>query len=98
MARLADLLAQIITASEAADPPALKTHMLISRCTDPGSTAVSALRIDQYLLRPLGDGTGVDLRLVAEGMSGVGELGGSGSWNEMAHLAPAVAFDGSAVH
>ena len=49
MARMADLLAQIIAVSEVARKPARKTHLLISRRTDPGPEAVPAVRIDQYL-------------------------------------------------
>jgi Mn-dependent DtxR family transcriptional regulator len=49
MARLAELLAQIIAATEALPTPALKTHMRISRRTDPGPAAVPATKIDQYL-------------------------------------------------
>ena len=49
MTRLADLLAQIIAATEAAPAPARKTHMLISRRTDPGAGAAPAAQIDQYL-------------------------------------------------
>ena len=47
--RMADLLAQIIAVSEVARKPARKTHLLISRRTDPGPEAVPAVRIDQYL-------------------------------------------------
>ena len=49
MTRLADLLAQIIAATEAAPALARKTHMLISRRTDPGAGAAPAAQIDQYL-------------------------------------------------
>ncbi|MCP4423869.1 MAG: hypothetical protein GY803_05200, partial [Chloroflexi bacterium] len=49
MARLADLLARVIAATEAADPPTLKTHFNICRNTDPGPKATAASKIDQYL-------------------------------------------------
>ena len=49
MARLANFLGRIITATEAANPPALKTHFSICRRTDPGADAVPASKIDQYL-------------------------------------------------
>ena len=49
MVRLAELLARIIAATEALPMPALKTHMLISRRTDPASAAAPATKIDQYL-------------------------------------------------
>ncbi len=54
MARLADLLARIIAATETAEPPITKTHMYISRRTDPGSKATPANKIDQYLTDLIG--------------------------------------------
>lgn len=49
MTRLATLLGRIITATETADPPKLKTHFTICRSTDPGTTATASSKIDQYL-------------------------------------------------
>lgn len=48
MQRLADLFGRIIAATEAAPEPARKPLFMMSRRTDTGSTALLALRIDQY--------------------------------------------------
>ncbi len=48
MQQLADLFGRIIAATEAAEEPTHKPVFLMSRRTDPGSSAPPARRIDQY--------------------------------------------------
>jgi hypothetical protein len=74
------------------------TVRLFASATSLSSAGADGIRVDQFILHPLGDGSGYDLRLADESMSGAGALGAPGTWNDAGHLAPAVAFDGSAVH
>ena len=73
------------------------TVRLWAEATEFSDAAANGSRIDQYLLLPRPDGSGYDFDNVDPGLSGLGGLGSTGTWNESGVGAPAVVFDGTGV-